>query len=579
MMRFTAILLKEFRILLRSGRAYWILMALLTLAGGAFYLMWQAAAGGSTLSDRSQLGVAAFQVMSTVQLCVFGLIAMIMTTTSLTIERENRTMDLLRCTGLSAWNVLLGKWASCLGFQVVLALCLLPIMGLVFQLGGVGLGQYLMAAAFLVVTVLTYGMLGLAVSANVRKSSKALSTGITLLLWFNLAMPALLTVLDLAFYRLRASPVRAIEMGTFCFSPLITWVMYLEGGGIRGPAPWTGASLVALHFCFQAVLFVLSASMAWCGLAVREVEASSNIGQPVSTSKERWRRRLRWPFYLIDPLRKPQEIRDGQNPVWVKEKRVSGMAKAETVARMACYGSLFSLLLFFAAFEDDAGDTMRTLAQGAMGFMLFFGPALTASCISREREENTMDLLATSLMRPSRIVWGKMRACLRLYLSMALGIMVLPLVIRAIFWQDRLSIVLQFLHVVPFLLAFSALFAAVGVYFSACCRKNATAIVLTYITIILMLLSPLVLLLAQEGLFAQARWAGHAFGLWTIRAAVCPLICPFYYFYMGEDSLGHFAHIFQDWNSVPVVALHTCLVLALAGFVFRQARARFAKRS
>ena len=45
MMRFTAILLKEFRILLRSGRAYWILMALLTLAGGAFYLMWQEGAG------------------------------------------------------------------------------------------------------------------------------------------------------------------------------------------------------------------------------------------------------------------------------------------------------------------------------------------------------------------------------------------------------------------------------------------------------------------------------------------------------------------------------------------------------
>ena len=577
MLRFTAILLKEFRILLRSGRAYWILMALLTLAGGAFYLMWQEA-GGSTLSGRSQLGVEAFRLMSILQLCAFSLIAMIMTATSLTIERENRTMDLLRCTGLSAWNLLLGKWVSCLGFQVVLALCLLPIMGLVFQLGGVGLGQYLMAAAFVVAAILTYGMLGLAVSANVRKSSKALFTGIWMLLLINLALPALLIIsLHFALYGFRASPSLAIQIGSSCLSPLITWVIVIvmEGGISRGAAGWGGAYLVALHFCFQAVLFVLSAFMAWYGLAVREVEASSNIGKPVSTSKERWRRRLRWPFYLIDPLRKPQDIRDGQNPVWVKEKRVSGMAKAETVARIACYGSLFSLLLFFAAFEDDAGDTMRTLAQGAMGFMLFFGPALTASCISREREENTMDLLATSLMRPSRVVWGKMRACLRLYLSMALGIMVLPLVIRAIFWQDRLSIVLQSLHVVPFLLAFSALFAAVGVYFSARCRKNATAIILTYITIILMLLSPLVLLLAQEGLFAQARWAGHAFGLWTIRAAVCPLICPFYYFYM---EYGGFGHIFHDWNSVPVVALHTCLVLGLAGFLFRQASAQFAKR-
>jgi ABC-type transport system involved in multi-copper enzyme maturation permease subunit len=431
-----------------------------------------------------------------------------------------------------------------------------------------------MAAAFLVVTVLTYGTLGLAVSANVRRSSKALFTGIWLLLLINLALPVLLGILSLALYRFRAIPSSAIQIGSACFSPLITWVMFMQGGIGGGPAGGGGASLVALHFCFQAVLFVLSASMAWCGLAVREVEASSNIGQPVSTSKERWRRRLRWPFYLIDPLRKPQEIHDGQNPVWVKEKRVNGMAKAETVTRMACYGSLFSLFFVGATFESIE-DTVRILAQGAMGFMLFFGPALTASCISREREENTMDLLATSLMRPSRIVWGKMRACLRLYLSMALGIMVLPLVIRAIFWQDRLSIVLRFLHVVPFLLAFSALFAAVGVYFSARCRKNATAIVLTYITIILMLLSPLVLLLAQEGLFAQARWAGHAFGLWTIRAAICPLICPFYYFYMEHDEYGH---IFHDWNSFSMVALHTSLVLALAGFLFRQASAQFAKR-
>jgi hypothetical protein len=64
--------------------------------------------------------------------------------------------------------------------------------------------------------------------------------------------------------------------------------------------------------------------------------------------------------------------------------------------------------------------------------------------------------------------------------------------------------------------------------------------------------------------------------LWTIRAAVCPLICPFYYFYMEDDSFGH---IFHDWNSFSVVALHTCLVLALAGFLFRQASAQFAKRS
>ena len=61
-----------------------------------------------------------------------------------------------------------------------------------------------------------------------------------------------------------------------------------------------------------------------------------------------------------------------------------------------------------------------------------------------------------------------------------------------------------------------------------------------------------------------------------VGAAICPLICPFYYFYMGDDSFGH---IFHDWNSFPVVALHTFLVLALAGFVFRQACARFAKRS
>jgi len=570
MMRFTAILLKEFRILLRSGRAYWILMALLTLAGGAFYLMWQEAAGGSTLSDRSRLGVEAFQVMSTVQLCVFGLIAMIMTATSLTIERENRTMDLLRCTGLSAWNLLLGKWVSCLGFQVVLALCLLPIMGLVFQLGGVGLGQYLMAAAFLVVTVLTYGMLGLALSANIRRSSKALPTGIALLLWLNLAMPAVITLLGVA---LRGSLQPLFERG-YCSSLLITWVMFMEGRAGRGPTGWSGASLVALHFCFQAVLFVLSASMAWYGLAVREVEASSNIGQPVSTSKERWRRRLRWPFYLIDPLRKAQEIRDGQNPVWVKEKRVSGMAKAETVTRMACYGSLFSLMFLFSAF-DNIEDAVRILAQGAMGFMLFFGPALTASCISREREENTMDLLATSLMRPSRIVWGKTRACLRLYLSMALGIMVLPLVIRAIFWQDRLSIVLQFLHVVPFLLAFSALFAAVGVYFSARCRKNATAIILTYITIALMLVSPLLLWAFREGFLEQVLGWNQS-GLGAVGAAICPLICPFYYFYMEDDSFGH---IFHDWNSFSMVALHTSLVLALAGVLFRQASAQFAKRS
>jgi ABC-type transport system involved in multi-copper enzyme maturation permease subunit len=114
----------------------------------------------------------------------------------------------------------------------------------------------------------------------------------------------------------------------------------------------------------------------------------------------------------------------------------------------------------------------------------FIAPAFTAGAISLEREKQTLDLLVTTPMRPGGIVIGKLFSALAFVILLILaGIPVSALVLM--YGGASVSDILQ-QQVVLFVSAIG--FGVVGLFFSALVKRTQTATVLTYSTMLLLVL-------------------------------------------------------------------------------------------
>jgi ABC-type transport system involved in multi-copper enzyme maturation permease subunit len=123
------------------------------------------------------------------------------------------------------------------------------------------------------------------------------------------------------------------------------------------------------------------------------------------------------------------------------------------------------------------------LAMVELLLVIFLAPALTSGAISGEREQLTYDLLLTTPLRPTRILWGKLVAALS-YLFL--------LVFAAV---PLFSVVLIFGGVEPrdmakallLLLVCAVFFGAIGLFFSALVQRTQRATVLSYTVTLLLL--------------------------------------------------------------------------------------------
>jgi len=114
----------------------------------------------------------------------------------------------------------------------------------------------------------------------------------------------------------------------------------------------------------------------------------------------------------------------------------------------------------------------------------FIAPAFTAGAISLEREKQTLDLLVTTPMRPGGIVIGKLFSSLAFVVLLILaGIPVSALVLM--YGGASLADILQ-QQVVLFVSAIG--FGVIGLFFSALVKRTQTATVLTYSTMLFLVL-------------------------------------------------------------------------------------------
>jgi ABC-type transport system involved in multi-copper enzyme maturation permease subunit len=201
--RINPLLNKELRIRMRTWRTF-ALVSLYLLGLGGFALLFFSAQfsavrmGYNSLSTIGQ-GLFAFLALFQFVLVVFSVPALV--GNAISGERERQTFDLLICTQLTPFGIVLGKLTAALSAVVLLMLASLPLYGFVFLMGGASPGELLNLFLIFLFTALFTGCWSLMFSSLFKRTVSAIiaSYALTLLLFGGTLIIALF--LSQVFYR------------------------------------------------------------------------------------------------------------------------------------------------------------------------------------------------------------------------------------------------------------------------------------------------------------------------------------------------------------------------------------------
>ena len=127
------------------------------------------------------------------------------------------------------------------------------------------------------------------------------------------------------------------------------------------------------------------------------------------------RRKLTWPFYLIDPLKRKKNIGRWANPVFVAEMRGKLFANPKLVLRTVSAIFILSLgiLLLVSAqyavnFDPDALRLVSIVFQ--LGVVALLAPGVASGLITDEVAAGTLVPMRMTLITPFKMISGKLKA-------------------------------------------------------------------------------------------------------------------------------------------------------------------------
>jgi ABC-type Na+ efflux pump, permease component len=118
-----------------------------------------------------RVALNSYNTLATLQFMLILFITPAMTAGAISGERERQTLDLMLCTNLSSFSIVIGKILVSIAHVLLLITASLPILGMVFLFGGIGIVDLLLLFGFYLTTALMLGSMGIFYSSIFRKSS------------------------------------------------------------------------------------------------------------------------------------------------------------------------------------------------------------------------------------------------------------------------------------------------------------------------------------------------------------------------------------------------------------------------
>lgn len=332
------------------------------------------------------------------------------TASSITSERERNTFSMLQTSLLTPAEILMGKLVGSLGISFAMFTVTIPVASICALSGGIGIGTLTKALAIVAFSTLVYGLMGLAVSSLCRKTYVSI-----LLTYICIAVLAGATWLPSALFD----------------SPLLR-PMFLK---LRAISPYE--ALFALQFSENYEIGVIGASasnvfltfiiaMIVMGIAFFCIFAKYIFSPPnfkrtqtvtqYDDKKTMIKRKLGWPFYLIDPLKRKKPISQKTNPVFIAEIRSKIFGNPKFIIRALTVCICLSLCLLVAILQQIGETDLDKIRAVAiifqLGLVALLAPTVSSGSITDERVSDTLLLLRLSPLSPFKVVMGKMKAAM-----------------------------------------------------------------------------------------------------------------------------------------------------------------------
>jgi len=405
----TAIVRREFIANLRKTRTFYLVLALLCLAVLITTSQWP--------TDRlpiQQVASASQLLFMLITVLLFYGCAMVVPAlgaTSITIEREQDTFDLLYLSLIRPRSIIIGKLLNSCGLYMMVILAALPVYA--SALFAVGLDTRQLAYSFLILLMLAAysGTVGILMSTLFKRGIVSLVVSYIVLVMLlggpRFLLAAILNLLNSGYYS--QSLMYAIS-GRGDSTPLFTFYSPAGTAFALFSSKLTGPTFVAA-LVVQPLMCYLGISIAARRLrrqAAPKRVRSEKIIDDVAVLEAR---RKQFPYYLIDPSRRRPAIEDGRNPMLVREIRWGLFARGSTLVRVfyvtiTVFGFLFIAMTMFA----DPSDYFETFAIGIsleLLALVSFAPIIMANAFTKERELGNIDMLRMTLLEPRDVVRGK----------------------------------------------------------------------------------------------------------------------------------------------------------------------------
>ncbi len=476
------IIKKEVLFALRTKKAVAMQAAFLLTMVAMLWLLWPAD-GIQDLNGQEVRWL--LMVLSIGELAMVILIAPAFTSTSITIERDRKTLESLLATPMSPLSIALGKMAGSLTFLVLLVLSGVPVLATLLLLGGVEAKEILAVSAVLLLSAVHLGAIGLLVSVLSSRSYRAIILTYCLLLVvvFGMAGPA--WPISGTLIR-RGGPVAAGIMHVLAsMSPLEAMLSILtpQGPYAIGAKDWP--AYWQLYIPLSILTTVVVAMVLLRGLNRALIPARPREGLKVVERGHLTGRSVLYLFFF-DPRKRKRNIGWWQNPVLIKECRSRRTLQPHWLARATAVCLMISILLMVLvsvsvqAFVQEGTSMVESIAT-AIGVLMvvlivLVGPAMTSGAVCSDRETGLWDLMRSTPLPAWRIVSGKFQASLIPLVLLIIGTAP-SLIILLVFQRALMPSVLRILQVV----GMTGLFVTVlGMFFSSACSKTSTATVWTY---------------------------------------------------------------------------------------------------
>lgn len=128
---------------------------------------------GRHASDLARVGQELFLALSLAQLVMISLIVPAYGSAAVTTEQERGTFDLLALTRLPSWRIITQKLVAATAEVLMLTITSLPVLGIVFMLGGVSPLEVAIVFAIMLITAIFLGALGMLCSCCFAKTRSA----------------------------------------------------------------------------------------------------------------------------------------------------------------------------------------------------------------------------------------------------------------------------------------------------------------------------------------------------------------------------------------------------------------------